>query len=258
MIKKFSFILQSIACVWLAFGFSAPLSAGVVYLNSFQMFYSGGSGGGGATDPYFANVLLLLHCNGTNGGTTYPDTSTFARTSTAFNGASLSTTSPKFGTAASSHDGVDDYVSVASSADWAFGTSTDFTIEFWLWADSSDSTGCGIGQASGSYVVISSGVLYVGNGVANQCSYSYSGYYNQWTHVAVSRTGSNIYLYLNGTMVNSGTNAAWGANSTIYLMYSPVVGGFGKGKLDELRITKNVGRWGAGGFTVQSGEFPDS
>ncbi|WP_395753313.1 LamG-like jellyroll fold domain-containing protein [Prosthecobacter sp.] len=251
--KNFSRIIQSLACLWLAFGFSSPLMGGVV-INSYVF----STGGGAPTDPYFANVILLLHCNGTNGSTTYVDSSSYNRTVTAYNGAALSTTSPKFGTASSMHDGVDDYVEVASSSAFSFGTSTDFTIEFWLWADSTDSDSCGIGQFSGSYVVLLSGVLYVGNGAVNMCSYSYAGYYDQWTHVAVSRTGSNMWLYLNGTMVAAGVNAAWGNSSTIILMRSPVVGGYGKGKIDDLRITSGIGRGTAGGITLPSAQYPDS
>lgn len=231
--KTLSRLLQSIACLWLVVGFSSPAFGGVI-INSYR-FPSGG--GGGVTDPYFANVLLLLHCDGTNGSTTYTDSSTSNRSVTAYNGAALSTTSPKFGTASSLHDGTDDYVDVAASADFSFGTSTDFTVEFWLYADSTDSVSCGIGQSSGSYVVISGGNLFAGNGAQNLCSASYTGYYDKWTHIAFSRSGSTPRLFCDGNLVSTGVNYAWGSNATIRLMSSPVVGGYGKGKIDDLRIT---------------------
>jgi hypothetical protein len=250
--KHLSQFLQSIACLWLAMGFASPAFGGMI-INSYQF----SSGGGGSTDPYFANVVLLMHCDGSNGSTTYVDNSSYARTITAYNGAALSTSSPKFGTASSLHDGVDDYVEVTASSDFVMGTATDFTIEFWLYADSSQPVSCGIGQGSGSYVVVYGGSLYVGNGAANMIIHSYAGLYDTWTYIAVSRTGSTIKLFINGTSVNTGTNAAWGANSTLLLMRSPVVGSFGKGKIDDLRITKGVGRYNSN-FSSPSAAFPDS
>lgn len=211
----------------------------------------------GPTDPYFADVLVLLHCDGTNGSTVYNDNSNYNRTVTAYNGAALSTTAPKFGTASSLHDGTDDYVDVAASGDYVFGTGTDFTIEFWLYADSTDSTSCGIGQSSGSYVVIAGGILYAGNGAQNLCSASYTGFYDKWTHIAFSRSGSTPRLFIDGTLVNTGTNYTWGSNATIRLMSSPVVGGYGKGKIDDLRITTGVARYTAA-FTPPAAAFPDS
>ena len=210
-----------------------------------------------STDPYFANVLLLMHCDGTNGSTTFTDNSSYNRSITAYNGAALSTTSPKFGTASALFDGVDDYVDVATSADWSMGTSTDFTVEFWMYADSTDFNSTGIGQAAGSYVINSGGSIYGGNGAANLCSASYAGYYDQWVHVAFTRSGSTPRLFFNGTLVNVGSNYTWGASSTIRLMSSPVVGGYGKGKIDELRITKGVARYTAS-FTPPTAAFPNS
>jgi len=251
--KALSHLLQSIACLWLAVGMVSPLHGGVI-INSY--FFTSGGGGGGS-DPYFASVLLLLHCDGTNGSTTYTDSSTYTRTVTAYNGAALSTTSPKYGTASSLHDGTDDYVDVAASASYVFGTSTDFTVEFWLYADSTDSASCGIGQSSGSYVVISGGNLYAGNGRQNLCSASYTGYYDKWTHIAFSRSGATPRLFCDGNLVSTGVNYDWGSNATIRIMSSPVVGGYGKGKIDDLRITTGVARYTAA-FTPPAAAFPDS
>lgn len=214
----------------------------------------------GPTDPYFSDVLLLMHCDGTHGSTTFVDSSSYARTITAYNGAALTTASYKFATASASFDGTDDYVGVATSSDWVFGLSTDFTVEFWMWADSTDTENCGIGQnGTGSYFAISGGTLYAGGGggSGNLCSYSYAGYYDQWVHVAFTRSGSTPRLFINGALVNTGTNNTWGQSGTMRLMNGVLIGGYGKGKIDELRITKNVARYTAS-FTPSTTAFPNS
>ena len=58
-----------------------------------------------------------------------------AKTVTFNDDAQLDTTVKKFGTAALKLDGSNDSISVPSSGDLGFGTNTDFTIEFWAYAN---------------------------------------------------------------------------------------------------------------------------
>jgi len=81
---------------------------------------------GSATDPFFANVMLLTHFNGVNGATTTVDSSSKARALTVNGAVSLSDAQVKFGTAASLFAG--GYWTSPASADFAFPG--DFTIEF--------------------------------------------------------------------------------------------------------------------------------
>lgn len=83
-------------------------------------------GGGSSWDAY---TKLLLHCDGSDTGTTFTDE--IGNTVTATGNAQLDTAQKKFGTAAGLFDGTGDYLSVADSVDWAFGTG-DFTIDFWV------------------------------------------------------------------------------------------------------------------------------
>jgi len=83
------------------------------------------------SDTYYSNVSLLLHCDGSNGSTTFTDNSPSPKTVTANGNASVSTAQSKFGGASAVFDGTGDYLSLDGSSGFAFGTG-DFTIEFWL------------------------------------------------------------------------------------------------------------------------------
>lgn len=216
-----------------------------------------------ASDPYWSSVILLLHCDGTDGSTTITDSSSAARTVTAYNGAALSTGTKKFGTASLQTDGSNDYADTSGSTDFNFSTNVDVTIEFWLWADSTDSSGCGLTQTAGGggpwYVVIQLGAVYIGNGAVNLITYSYAGYYNQWVHVAFTRSGTTPRLFLNGNLVATGSNAALGSSGTngVRLMYYAANNFYGKGYIDDVRITRGVARYTAN-FTPPTAAFPDS
>ena len=77
-----------------------------------------------------ANTKLLLHCDGTNGGTTFTDSSGSSHTVTANGGANTSTAQKKFGTASAYFDGTGDFLQSADSPDWDL--SGDFTWEMWI------------------------------------------------------------------------------------------------------------------------------
>ena len=53
------------------------------------------SGSDGPSDPYWSSVVLLLHCDGTNGSTTFTDSSSSNKTATANGNAQITTTNPK-------------------------------------------------------------------------------------------------------------------------------------------------------------------
>ena len=124
------------------------------------------------TDPYWNNVSLLLQFDGTNGSTTFTDSSGLNQTVTPNGGASISTAQSKFG-ASGYFDGVDNYLSVPHSTALNL-SSGDFTIELWLYANSFadkqvifDKDGINNVSHSSYYLVISStGNLraFLGNG----------------------------------------------------------------------------------------------
>ena len=82
--------------------------------------------------PYYDKhkPVLLLHCDGADQATSFPDSSPSNHTVTAENDAQVDTAQSKFGGASCLLDGTDDYLSIPDSADWDI--STNFTIDLWV------------------------------------------------------------------------------------------------------------------------------
>lgn len=85
-----------------------------------------------AGDASWGSNSLLLHLNGSNGSTAFPDTSPSARVVTAFGNAQISTAQSKFGGASLALDGTGGYVSVPSSADFNLSANSTYTWEFFI------------------------------------------------------------------------------------------------------------------------------
>ena len=224
------------------------------------------SPGYAAVDADFDNVSLLLHGDGTNGSTTIVDNSPTPKTVTTVGDAQISTAQSKFGGASVLFDGTGDYLSIANNAYFSFG-SGDFTIEFWAYTTSATfpqtfvakwgSTGFeewyfGVGTSYGFYIHDGSITLALPlNSIST----------NQWVHLAVTRSGSDFRLFVDGTQSGSTYTSA----ASITTRTSEVRVGdddFGAnppftGYIDELRITKGVARY-TGNFTPPTAAFADA
>ena len=205
-----------------------------------------------------ANTALLLNftntgiqdATGKNNIITYGSAKTQANTT-------------KFGTGALYFDGSTGYCSFPN----AFPTSpylnlgsNNFTIEFWLYPITFSNGSAFLTKGwTGSY---GSFLFYYYNNTTPQI-YFYAGSNNSawdivngvsinsnlssntWTHIAVTRSGSNFYLFSNGVLTNTVTSSA-----SIYNSTAPVtVGGDNSGGhlsncyIDDLRITNGVARY---------------
>lgn len=230
-------------------------------------------------DFHAANVVLGLHCDGTNGSTTFTDSSISAKAVTANGNAQISTAQSKFPGGASAYfDGTGDYLSVASSGDFGFGTG-DFTIECWIYPTAypqswAGSYYCGVvskdASADRGYSLNVSGngafsaIDFSGwstNSVNQSVSASLSGQIqlNTWTHLAVSRFGNTLGLFVNGSLVNSGAfTAAIRDSATTFKIgaaeFDATYKGYFTGYIDDLRITKGVARYTAN-FTPPTEAF---
>jgi len=208
-------------------------------------------------DPYFSSVSLLLHMNGVDNGTSFPDNSVNNYTVTPNGGAITSTAQFKFGTA-SYLGGSGRYLTVSTdNTPFAFGTG-DFTIEFWIRPTAF--------SAQQNLIVFSnissSAIIFSTNGT---CSYQINNINritsgslptNAWSHIAISRVLGVSRMFVNGTFQNSYSD------STNYLSTGSLwqIGGAGApiiGNLDDLRITKGVGRY-LNSFTAPIAQFPDA
>lgn len=252
------------------------IASGRVYQWNGSVYSEVGPVGGGGSlsatvtipasgDQYWSNTQLLLR------GDTAVDSSSYARTVTAYGGATVSTSQKKFGGGALSFAAVGDYYLVPSSADLSFDTG-DFTMEAWVrpTAFPVENGGAYISsfltrQAPGGHGWrfelrgTSSSFTHLSftgmsdNGAGEQTvmvSYSFS--LNQWYHVAASRVGGVIYLFVDGVLQNTG-----GTSFGIFIQNASSDVRVGSlnfdvtykfqffGQIDDARITKGTGRYAA-------------
>lgn len=173
------------------------------------------------TDQYFNKTNLLLHADGSlnaNNNTiidTYPGT-TMARAASATQGSFSPYSTTGWSTY---HYNASEHFSFPSTAGMALGSSGDCTIECWVRFTRLPSSGALIlskdGVASTNFSEYSfqttnaSGavVFTTGNsgGVVSQQQFVVGTLsVHQWYHIAACRSGTTWYIFLNGSLVNSG------------------------------------------------------
>ena len=214
---------------------------------------------GPATDPFFSDVSLLLHCDGSNGSTTFTDSSSNALTVTANGDAQIDTTTVKYGTGSAKFDGAGDSLTLADNALWAFGTG-DFCVEMWFNFTSTS----GAQQLISSYVAgfsiqyQSTWNIYLSGGT-NVMSRSFTPNTGQWYHLALTRSGTDLRLFVDGSQ--QGATVTNSTNISSAELSIGKLGGYAlqhfNGYLDDIRITKGQARYTAN-FTPPAAAFPDS
>ena len=226
-------------------------------------------GGGSAWDSY---TKLMLHCDGVDAATTFTDET--GKAVTANGNAQIDTAQKKFGTASGLFDGTGDYLSLADSDDWNFG-SGDFTIDFWVRFNALPGTNTEMYLFEqrvdadnkwrlNAYDSCGTKYLYfratlVGNAsfeMAKQTTLATA----TWYHIAFVRTGSTWKFFQDGTQV--GTDST-DANAMPDLAASLLIGSGAEsgttelnGWLDEVRISKGVARWTAN-FTPPTAAYSE-
>jgi hypothetical protein len=221
--------------------------------------------GGVAGDPYFANVVLLMHCNGTNGSTIFTDSSPASRIVTATGNAQISTAQSKFNGSSGLFDGASDFLDLADSVDWHFG-SGDFTIELWLRPSSLTGSMGILAQRTGSafcpFVIYTNGtslnVLISFNNSSWAAVPTISGgalSVNTWNYIAFKRAGSSFSLWLNGAQVGTYTSSSSFTDLAQILRFGGLASAWLNGYAAEIRITKGVARDVS---VVPTAAFPDS
>jgi hypothetical protein len=214
-----------------------------------------------AGDPDFANVVLLAHMDGSDGSTTFIDSSTSAKTITANGNAQIDTDQSVFGGASGLFDGVGDYLSLATSADFNFGTGA-FIIQG-RFRRSSDTNVLStiIGSNKSTYAAGATAIRVYGSG-AGASSHKLALVDNAaggiilesttatslstWYYFAVMRLGNTFYLQINdkieataeytGVIDFSDSGTLIGSEG-----WSPGTQFF-QGHLDEIRATKGLDR----------------
>lgn len=188
------------------------------------------------SDPYFDFVVFSTHFDGANGSQVIEDKSSYGVVPTVIGSGAISTSDSKFG--GSSWNGSDWTVFQLNLGSNGMMTG-DFTWEVW---HKSGSNGTIFYSTSGG------GHLY------NEFFQGYGGpliqlpYVNGSTfeHLAISRTGSTLKTFRNGVQQGSVTYSGdVDLRQCDYGRYVPNGNLYFNGYLDDLRITKGVGRYTA-------------
>lgn len=227
--------------------------------------------------------VLGLHCDGTNGSTTFTDVT--GKTVTANGNAQISTAQYPALTGKTSSgylDGTGDHLTVPDSSDLEFG-SDDFSLRakiriaawspnyggayyFALFAKDA-STGRSfnvqvVGTASSFTTLRFNGFSDDSNFTTVDGSYSFA--LDTWCDIEICRSGNLVYLFVNGTLLNSGGTAF---SRTLQNTSEPLkVGGhvydgtfFGylNGYISEVEVYKGIALH-TGNFTPPSSPFSDT
>ena len=220
------------------------------------------------TDPYFDDVSLLLHMDGTNGSTTFTDDSNNSFAMTANNAIQISTAQYKFGGASAEISASNDNVAAPSDSAFALGTD-DFTVECWyrptsrpglyprIWFFGANAWGDNdvfrLNDRHDENSTKFSVDVYAFTSSSNFLVSTTSVVNGTWYHLAITRSGNTFRLFVNGVEEDSATNSgAVSASASI-----PFAVGGGDGFTDDVRITKGVARYTAN-FTPPTAAFPNS
>lgn len=229
-----------------------------------------GTGGG---DQFFTDVVYLSGFEGTDGSTTFLDESNFGRALTAVGNAQVDTAQFKFGVSSALFDGVSDAITTPDAVALEV-TNEDFTVEVFVRFSSLTASiqvmvqkYLATGDQREWFFRRNATDLefgYYQNGTAGDLT-SFLGTWNPvidtWFHVAVSRNGADLRMFVDGTQVGSTNNVG---TDTIFSGTAPArLGDLGigvqelDGWLDEYRFTVGVGRYTAN-FTAPTAAFPRS
>lgn len=232
-----------------------------------------------ACDPYWGYVSLLIHADGTDGSTTITNSAAPGNPVFAEGNAQIDTAQSKFGGSSIYFDGSGDYIQLSDHPYWDC-SAIDYTMECWVRL-----TGTQFSTASmlfdqievGSNPTSSYGLYLGGPNTTSRNAIGFMYYYGStlgyfeatgltipfdtWHHVAASKSGSTVRLFLNGTLVgthtllgtinNGTTSLTLGGRNDASLQY------YLTGWMDEIRITSGIARYTAD-FTPPTEAFPAS
>lgn len=143
-----------------------------------------------------------------------------------------------------------DYVSHPNISDFEFGTG-DFSYEFWINKTNNDS--CHIlGHHEWGTGMVAWGIWTSGNTLNavvgnNVIVFSFDISTNVWNHIAIVRSGTTVYGFLNGALIRTGTSSANVTNSYPFSIGADQDGdeGFLTGYIQDLKIYKGFAKYTA-------------
>lgn len=268
---------------------SAVLSGNLLSASALDQFYSDLKAGGGdifvsnnpgvagdtptiATDKGYTvfgsvyvapGTALLLNLNGSNGSSTFTDSSGRSVSVSPSTGTVLSTAQSKFGGSSVYFNGTDGLLQASVPFDYG----GDFTIEFWFRRSGGGSGGAPTLFECGQIVAGIGGVhmSYAGGQIAMSDGFTggHSGGslpLDTWVHIALVRYGGTNTTYVNGTSIGSDTQnyAARVTNNTISIGGAPNYGFWIEGYMDDFRAVTGYAVYTANFTppTAQLGVYP--
>ena len=171
--------------------------------------------------------------------------------------AQLDTTVKKFGSAALKLDGSNDSISIPSSGDLGFGTNTDFTIEFWAYANTTGLTSATLfdlrdtgTDAEGISVAFrAAGEVDMRVGTTTAITGSGAGIATGvWKHYALTRDGTDTRLFVDGTQRGIKTSDTTDYGASKGLVIGADFDGASQnvtGWIDDFRIERGVAKYTA-------------
>lgn len=214
-------------------------------------------------DPHWANVKVLNHFEGVNGGSRIYDETNAAVTVPVL-GTTLSGLKSKFGNTSFLAGTDRNYYLSYSNIGATYGTA-DFTAEAWLYPKETASTLCWtFGELRSTWAVLTKSTFYptkfsvnIGNASSGSAPNMVSAsdvVYEAWTHVALTRTGTTFTLFINGVAEATYSNSVSLDSSRFYVGWPS---GTFNGYVDEVRVTIGVNRYPTN-FTPPTAAFPHS
>lgn len=166
-------------------------------------------------------------------------------------------------------DGAGDYINIASSTDFQFGTN-DFTVDFWMRTDAI--TGLtqqkiglwGSGLDANSYTIVDwfsseagadQNMLVWQNrrngGTVDFFSRSWLPQASTWYHLAFVRASGVFHMYVDGAELGTGNTLSMNIDWYQDMRFGRdgINTGYLDGNLDEVRVSKGVARW-TGNFSI--------
>jgi YD repeat-containing protein len=234
-----------------------------------------GGASASAYDFYSGNVVLLLHGDGSDGSTVFLDSGPSPKTAVVGGGAQISTAQSRYGGASMKFNGTSSLLTYAHDTTLSLA-SGDFTIEASVYINSLAFNNVILQKDQSPGTTFTSYAFYVGAAgqLVGGVGTGSGGGYSQWVtsapglitagqffHLAFTRQGSVLRLFVNGALVQAaiqtGTPLDGGKPFVIgrYPSGGGTVDGWFNGYIDELRITKGVARY-TESFTAPTAAYP--
>jgi len=224
-------------------------------------------------DKYLGEVSLLAHMNGTDGASSFIDSSSIPKAIGFYGDVKTSSTKYKYAPTSAYFDGGHNALTISTSEDFNF-SNKDFCLELWVYVNDYNPNNSRILQSrngdsfSGFSINITSsgnlGIYCSSNGtswdIISQASLGVIPK-ETWTNITLSRKSNLFLVFINGNIVYSTTSIAslyYNSGDTVIIGGQTIITNRSlNGYIDEVRITKGASRYPQN-FQLSNIAFPDS